>query len=501
MHILFRCNVSARSGTGHFMRCLALAQHWRSEGGSASFVMPSCPEPLAADLKTSGLELFPLGQDLASEAEAAEVARLAGRCGAQRIVLDGYAFGAEYQRALKQPGLPLLLIDDYGHAGHYYADWVLNQNLYATEKLYPVREETTRLLLGTRYVLLRNEFARWRDWERVTAPRARRLVATLGGSDPENVTRKVLLALSSLRAEALEAVVVLGAGNPRAAALAREFTPGIPGVRLERSIGNMAEVMAWADLALAAGGTTCWELSFMQLPAILVTLADNQRAVAASLHSAGAAINAGWHSDVGPQDLAELVRGLVHDQPRRGRMSLAARALVDGAGCERASAALRGDRLVLRRVRAGDCRLLFDWANDPAVRSFSYNAAPIVWEEHAQWLKERLADPACFMFVGEEHDGTPVGLVRFQVNGEDAEASVNVASDRRGGGYGTALIGLGCAKLERGTALRTTHAFIKLDNVASVRAFEKAGFIHAGREVVKGFASLHLVRNKGRAGG
>ena len=32
----------------------------------------------------------------------------------------------------------MLAVDDYGHAGHYSADLVLNQNLHATRTLYSV---------------------------------------------------------------------------------------------------------------------------------------------------------------------------------------------------------------------------------------------------------------------------------------------------------------------------------------------------------------------------
>ncbi len=49
----------------------------------------------------------------------------------------------------------VLAVDDYGHAGHYTADLVLNQNLHAREELYQDREAHTRLLLGNRFALLR----------------------------------------------------------------------------------------------------------------------------------------------------------------------------------------------------------------------------------------------------------------------------------------------------------------------------------------------------------
>ncbi len=65
----------------------------------------------------------------------------------------------------------MLFIDEQlGHAAHYSADLVLNQNAFADEGLYPRRDASTRLLLGPRFALLRHEFVEWRGWEREIPP-------------------------------------------------------------------------------------------------------------------------------------------------------------------------------------------------------------------------------------------------------------------------------------------------------------------------------------------
>ena len=113
-------------------------------------------------------------------------------------MVDGYQFNADYQRALKAAGFRVLFLDDYGHATHYSADLVLNQNAYANEKMYAARESYTRLLLGTDYCLLRREFSSWRGWKREIAPIGTKILVTMGGSDPENFTTDVVEALCHL---------------------------------------------------------------------------------------------------------------------------------------------------------------------------------------------------------------------------------------------------------------------------------------------------------------
>ena len=119
--------------------------------------------------------------------------RLSHETGARWVVVDGYQFSPKYLRRLKELGCAVLSIDDCGYAGPYCADVVLNQNAYADKSFYPESEASTRLLLGLRYLLLRREFReRAGHRERATAPRAAKLLVTLGGSDPDNAARTVL---------------------------------------------------------------------------------------------------------------------------------------------------------------------------------------------------------------------------------------------------------------------------------------------------------------------
>jgi spore coat polysaccharide biosynthesis predicted glycosyltransferase SpsG len=110
-------------------------------------------------------------------------------------VVDGYHFTGEYQKAVKQEGLSLLVVDDFGHAEHYWADVVLNQDMNAEECLYRSREPYTRLLLGPEYVCLRREFRRLPRVPRQSNGAACKLLVTLGGSDPGNVSELVIQSL------------------------------------------------------------------------------------------------------------------------------------------------------------------------------------------------------------------------------------------------------------------------------------------------------------------
>ncbi len=132
--LLVRADANPVIGTGHIMRCLALAQAWQDQGGSVTFACAEgLPESLHQRLSSESMSVRLLQVNPGSEADARAVIELARQVQTSVVVVDGYHFGADYQRWLKDAGLRLLFIDDNGHAEHYYADWVLNQNIHASE--------------------------------------------------------------------------------------------------------------------------------------------------------------------------------------------------------------------------------------------------------------------------------------------------------------------------------------------------------------------------------
>jgi RimJ/RimL family protein N-acetyltransferase len=225
-------------------------------------------------------------------------------------------------------------------------------------------------------------------------------------------------------------------------------------------------------------------MCLLGVPAILVVVAENQKFIARQLAQMGAAVNAGPAELIDCSALGQVTAELLENRDRRLKMSQSARQLVDGLGSERVRAALLNRELSLRLVRESDCRLLFEWADDPVARAASFHSAAISWEDHARWFAERLQDPHSVIYIGENAVDEPVGVVRFQIKGESAVLSVNVAPEFRGQGWGKELVALATRSLVRARSARRVDAFVKPDNQASVRLFEASGFRRAGTERV-----------------
>ena len=332
--LLIRADASASMGSGHVMRCLALAERWQSGEGDVVFAMAestSAIERRVADARCRISRIAGVpgsGEDLASTRDL-----VVGESPTW-VVLDGYQFDADYQSELSRLGR-LLLIDDNGGLFHYSADFVLNQNAHAAEAMYANRSQKTRLLLGPRYALLRNEFTEYRAWKREIPEPGTRILVSMGGSDPANLGPRVLLALSELPIEGLKIRVVVG-GSATNGNVISELAQGCRDrAEVLRDPRNMAEQMSWADLGIVGAGTTCWEACCLGLPTILIVAAENQHQIARQMAMLGAAIHGGVAGLLDCTGLAEEANRLLASAERRRALSQSARQLVDGLGRDR----------------------------------------------------------------------------------------------------------------------------------------------------------------------
>jgi len=342
-NLLIRCDASISIATGHAMRCLALAQAWQDAGGDVIFAMAESTSAVEQRIVAEKMKVARVAREPGSLNDAENTLEIARQHAVRWIVVDGYAFGAEYQARLHEAGFKLLLVDDDGRGASYVAEIVLNQNPQATEALYRPRGPSTKLLLGPEYVLLRREFAAWRHWERKIHAPACKLLVTMGGSDPENVTLRVVETLMSVRSFAVQ--IVVGGSNPHLAHLRARLEACGPGLRLVHDASEMAELMAWADVAISAAGTAAWEMAFMGLPSLLIVLAENQERIASALSDAGAALNLGRAQDLRSEDIRDRLNSVTASKEILRKMSTSGRALIDVRGAERVLAAMLGREL------------------------------------------------------------------------------------------------------------------------------------------------------------
>jgi len=477
--LLIRGDANTRIGTGHVMRCLALAQVWQDNGGTVTFLMAPGSPSLEQRIRTESMNVLTITEQPGSDEDAAITAEIAKKNESSWVVVDGYQFGANYQKILKEHNCRILFIDDYGHAEHYYADLVLNQNIYAADEVRYPDNPGMRLLLGPRYALLRKEIISWKYRRHPNPEKAFNILVTLGGSDPGNASLHIIKVLQQLPEDFFSAKIIVGGSNPHLKSISRSLDSSKHAIELLHDVRNMGEFFAWADLAITAGGSTTLELAYIGVPMITVVIADNQKRVCESLQKRKAAINLGVFDRTLDAKFLPCVRKVMNSLNLRNELSRNATELVDGKGAERVADIICGPNIILEKARPKDCWTVFYWINDPYVREVSFSSKPILWDEHMKWFLEKIVDPNTHYFIILTRDRMPVGQVRFEVDHTDATISILIDPTHRGKNISVHAMHISTKILFESTAVTRVHAYIKTSNKISCKAFRKAGFVYS----------------------
>ena len=376
MLVVFRTDASMQIGTGHVMRCLALASALQTQGATCHFICREHAGNLIDLLKARGFTTHRLPQkegdiDIvvdpgaehelahahwlgASWKEDAEVCKpTMAELSPNWLVIDHYALDYRWERSvldsLTGSRPQLLVIDDLADRSHV-ANVLLDQNAGRTAEDYKgLVPAGCDLRIGPAHALLRPEFTELREQalaRRQALSRPERLLITLGGIDKDNVTAVVLAALAQAPvAQGLRVTVVMGDSAPHLEAVrAKAAAMTIP-TELVIGVSDMAERMMRADLCIGAVGSTAWERCAMGLPTLQVVLADNQIGAAQAMAAQGVSLALPLPS--APDFAAALSAGL--EQLFRASVyraiAFGAAAVTDGLGSA---------RLVAQLERMGD---------------------------------------------------------------------------------------------------------------------------------------------------
>src|ERR1035441_5678902 len=122
--ILIRADANASIGTGHVMRCLALAEAWQDAGGEAIFAFAELPLALEYRLTRSGISLQRLKTIPGSAEDALATIARASQLSANWIVVDGDRFGTDFLTTVQNARVRVLLIDDFAERKFFPADLI-----------------------------------------------------------------------------------------------------------------------------------------------------------------------------------------------------------------------------------------------------------------------------------------------------------------------------------------------------------------------------------------
>jgi UDP-2,4-diacetamido-2,4,6-trideoxy-beta-L-altropyranose hydrolase len=328
--LVIRADASPSIGGGHVQRCLTLAGSLRDLGWRCALL--GVEESRLSVALPDWLEFV-----ASSGTDAGDVGPLRRHWpnGVDLLIVDHYGLAEPWEEQCRGWARRIMAIDDLADRRHD-CDLLLDPSAGRSRgeyaNLVPAR---CRLLLGPGFALLRPDFAAWR--ERALAHRAspgRRFYINFGAADPRGIGGRILAALLAIDT-GFDLDLVCGASVEQVPGLRRMAAAFSGNAAIHGRVGNVAELMARADLAIGAGGSASWERCAVGLPSVVVAIADNQETNARTLHAAGAALAVGCPSAMQPDEVARAALALLDDKSALAAMSRKAAALCDGKGTER----------------------------------------------------------------------------------------------------------------------------------------------------------------------
>jgi len=358
VRVLFRTDASTLIGTGHVMRCLTLAKALKERGAECAFIgrehpghmldliekegftchclSASQPSSMFGHILDNDISGYASWLGVTTEQDVNDCLQIIKQSQPDWLVVDHYALDLSWEQRLRPNVGKLMVIDDLANRSHD-CDVLLDQNLGSKAVDYLGKVPAScKVLTGPDFALLRPEFAAHREislTRRKIAQSLTHILVTMGGVDAGNATGTVLDALAkSHLPKGCRISVVMGEKAPWLQKVQAQAADMPYQTDVLSGISNMAEVMASADLAIGAAGSTSWERCCLGLPSVMVVLAENQALIAQALNRTGSAI--ALPMDSIQHGLPKIVARLHKEPDLLSAMSSAAAQVTDGQGVQ-----------------------------------------------------------------------------------------------------------------------------------------------------------------------
>lgn len=289
--IFFRVDASNEVGMGHARRCLVIAREILEQfQGRVVFLSNTLPTSFEKEIMSLGIDV--IYKDYPSQSEVEFISNASVEKERNVLLIDSYNaifYKPEFQKTIINVFDRLAYIA-FDTEPHYYGHILHNQNPLSKVRHFRT-EPYTRCLFGLENLILDRKF---RDLATSVRPGKennglRTCLLTFGGSDPNNLTTKVLKAIEGINFQFETCIVVIGAMYDHTKSLKKFINSSTLPIKLFQDVDNMQELMCSCDVAFVSGGTTNWELGALNKPFIVFPAGKREYQSADFLNQSGLA--------------------------------------------------------------------------------------------------------------------------------------------------------------------------------------------------------------------
>lgn len=280
--IIFRVDSSEKIGSGHLMRCIALAEKLKKYD-EIIFLSRDLPNNINNIVIKYGFKLFKLplvGEyktwlGVSQHQDACEtINTLKIFSNVRCVIVDNYFIDELWEEKIRKITSKLMVIDDLANRRHY-CDILLDSSADSLLKYNNLVNSNCDLFLGREFQIFRDEFYKAKKMLKPFNGSVKKILISFGGSDPTNETTKVIDAICNNSFDNLTFYVVVGACNKFSEQIRSKLRDKL-NIKFLYQVTNMAEILNEVDLCIGAAGVSTWERVYLGKPSFCVSVADNQ---------------------------------------------------------------------------------------------------------------------------------------------------------------------------------------------------------------------------------
>jgi UDP-2,4-diacetamido-2,4,6-trideoxy-beta-L-altropyranose hydrolase len=268
--VLFLTEYFRLNGLGHLRRCIAFSELFENKGIKTQILVNTDHEDADVFHTDINKQNWLVHKQLDTRYDA--------------IIIDSYRAEAAHYEHFKQYTNHLVAIDDDNRIEYPSGCIIYNGGLGGLVYQYDPNG-FKKILVGPEYALLRQEFRENREEKRINK-KIERVLITMGGSDPLQLTSKIIQFYHS-EYPSIHLDVIIGPGFNDFKEVELDHFPFLTYYRNLNAL-SMCQLMLQVDLCITAGGQSIYELGRLGIPFIVIQTAENQTGNISGLVKSGA---------------------------------------------------------------------------------------------------------------------------------------------------------------------------------------------------------------------
>ena len=310
--IIIRVDGNPQIGIGHITRCLYFFDNIK-ENFKAIFYITENPQ-IKEYIKSRDYLVYELKKNISLKEEMKKLADIS----TQLLILDLRNKPESYFKQSSENFEKILRFDDLNMPINIYSNFYLNYNLYSDKINFNLKNKDTELFLGPKYYILNPIFKKFKNYTRTFNSKAKNILITMGGGDPNKSTIKVTNSIININDIHLNIILGKLFQNFNEINLLKTTFPSK--ITIYHDIKNMEEMMINNDIIISSGGNTSFEAAYMGIPGIHINQNKLQSQNSVIYNQIGAFMDLGIGEQLIKEEIRDGVKKLISSNDLRKKM-------------------------------------------------------------------------------------------------------------------------------------------------------------------------------------